>query len=82
MTKKNDFLDFLKKEVLVLDGATGTMLQKLDIPEIFFGGKNFAAFGDLLNFSKPEIVEKLHIDYFLAAVIGHSSNPFRTEPIL
>ena len=45
------FLDALKEQVLILDGAMGSMVQLLKLPDSAYGGEEFAMLSDLLVFS-------------------------------
>ena len=47
------FEDVLGKQVLILDGAMGTMVQNLDLDDAAFGGAAFKMLTDLLIFSRP-----------------------------
>ena len=44
------FEDVLRKQILVLDGAMGTMVQNLELDDTAFGGKAFKMLTDLLVF--------------------------------
>jgi len=46
------FADALKKQVLILDGAMGTMVQNLNLTDAAFGGAEFKMLTDLLIFSR------------------------------
>ncbi|WP_248510395.1 homocysteine S-methyltransferase family protein, partial [Sporosarcina sp. NCCP-2222] len=50
------FLDDLKHKVLLADGAMGTLLYSYGIDFCY----------EELNVEKPEIIEKIHLDYIAA----------------
>ena len=65
--------DALKKRILVLDGAMGTMIQTFTLTEDDYRGAEFKESeidlkgnSDLLTLSRPDVIEDIH-DQFLAA---------------
>lgn len=63
----------LKKRIMVLDGAMGTMIQGYGLTEEDYRGSLYADFAsdlkgnnDLLTLTKPDVIESIH-DAFLAA---------------
>ncbi len=76
-----NFLDTLKDRVLVLDGATGTMIQNLDLSDADFGGSDFRMLSDLLCFSRPEDIQGIHRAYFEAGANAVETNTFGASPM-
>lgn len=75
--------DELKKRILVLDGAMGTMLQRNKFEEADFRGNRFADFphplkgnNDLLSITQPEAVKAVHRAYFQAGADIVETNTF------
>lgn len=73
----------IKKRILVLDGAMGTMLQRYNFSESDFRGKRFADFplplkgnNDLLSLTQPEAIAKVHRQYFEAGADIVETNTF------
>ena len=73
----------LKKRILVLDGAMGTMLQRNKFEEADFRGNRFAYFphplkgnNDLLSITQPEAVKAVHRAYFAAGADIVETNTF------
>ena len=60
------FEDALKEQVLLLDGAMGTMVQSLNVTDATFGGSLFRMLTDLLTFARPEDLENIHLQYLRA----------------
>ena len=65
--------DELRHRILILDGATGTVLQQYGLTEADFRGERFANHPiplkgdhDLLNLTRPDIVRQTHQDYIRA----------------
>jgi 5-methyltetrahydrofolate--homocysteine methyltransferase len=65
------FLEALAERVLVIDGATGTMVQNLDLSDADFGGAEFKMLADLLVFSRPQDQVDIHLAYFRAGALGY-----------
>ncbi|MCL9809366.1 homocysteine S-methyltransferase family protein [Flavobacterium luminosum] len=75
--------DELKKRILVLDGAMGTMLQRNKFEEEDFRGQRFKDFpyllkgnNDLLSITQPEAVKAVHRAYFQAGADIVETNTF------
>ena len=67
------FLDFMKNNIVVIDGAMGTMLQKSglklgDIPESY-------------NITNPEIITDIHRQYLKAGANVITANTFGASPL-
>ncbi len=70
------FLETLQKQVLVLDGAMGTEIQALGLTDTDFGGTAFRMLSDLLCLSRPEAVQRIHLDYLRAGANAIETNTF------
>ncbi len=73
----------LKKRVLVLDGAMGTMLQQYKFTEEDFRGERFKDYpyslqgnNDLLSITQPEAIKTIHRKYFEAGADIVETNTF------
>ena len=73
----------IKKRILVLDGAMGTMLQRYKFEEEDFRGEHFKDFphplkgnNDLLSITQPEAVKSVHRAYFEAGADIVETNTF------
>ncbi|MCF6201657.1 MAG: homocysteine S-methyltransferase family protein, partial [Hydrogenimonas sp.] len=69
-----DVEELIKKRVLVIDGAMGTQLQSLEIPQEAWEGKEGC--NELLNATAPEIVRKIHERYAMAGADLIKTNTF------
>src|SRR4249919_4149766 len=83
-----EFLDLMRKRILVLDGAMGTMIQALKLNEEGYRGARFDAWNrevrgnnDLLNLSRPDAVRDIHLAYFRAGADIVSTNTFSSTAI-
>ena len=75
------FEDVLGKQVLVLDGAMGTMVQNLDLDDAAFGGAAFKMLTDLLIFSRPDDLEGIHLKYLRAGANLIETDTFGASPL-
>jgi len=73
----------LKKRILVLDGAMGTMLQQYNFSEDDFRGERFADYpsplqgnNDLLSLTQPKAISEIHAKYFEAGADIVETNTF------
>ena len=76
------FLDALKEQILVLDGAMGSMVQLLKLPDSAYGGEEYAMLSDLLVFSRPDQVrDNIHLEYLKAGANILETNTFGASPL-
>ena len=80
--------DVLRKNILVLDGAMGTMIQKREFKEEDFRGREFLShpqslygFNDILNLTKPSAIKEIHHLYLEAGANIITSNTFNSNVI-
>jgi 5-methyltetrahydrofolate--homocysteine methyltransferase len=75
------FLELLKREAVIIDGATGTMIQALTLTDADFGGSDYRMLSDLLVFSRPEEMKNIHKEYFRAGSHAVETNTFGASPM-
>jgi 5-methyltetrahydrofolate--homocysteine methyltransferase len=75
--------DLLKKRILVLDGAMGTMIQRYELTEADYRGERFKDYphdlkgnNDLLSLTRPDIIKEIHRQYFEAGADIVETNTF------
>ena len=80
--------NILKKRILLLDGAMGTMIQQYNLEEKDYRGDIFANHksslkgnNDLLSITKPKIIEKIHTQYLEAGADIIETNTFNANKI-
>jgi len=80
--------NILKKRMLLLDGAMGTMIQEYNLEEQDYRGDIFANHksslkgnNDLLSITKPKIIEKIHTQYLEAGSDIIETNTFNANKI-
>ena len=69
-----DLLDALSQRVLVGDGAMGTMLQAADLTLDDFN--DLEGCNEILNETRPDVIEQIHRDYFEAGADAVETNTF------
>jgi len=72
-----------REKILVLDGAMGTVIQRLGYGEADFRGSRFLDHAhdqkgnnDLLILTQPDAIRQIHLDYFLAGADVCETNTF------
>ena len=68
--------DELKKRILVLDGAMGTMIQAADLSPADFGGEEYDGCNEYLTLTAPKTIEAIHEAYLKAGSDIISTNTF------
>lgn len=88
MIQKPDIRTELKKRILVLDGAMGTMIQRYNLTEEDYRGEQFRGFphdqkgnNDLLCLTQPRIIEEIHKQYLEAGADIIETNTFNANRI-
>ncbi len=78
----------IKKRILVLDGAMGTMLQRYNFSEEDFRGERFKDFphsvkgnNDLLSITQPVAIAEVHAAYYEAGADIVETNTFSSTTI-
>ena len=86
--KRIALLAAARERILVLDGAMGTMIQRLDYDEAAFRGQRFADFhrdlrgnNDLLILTQPKAIEDIHAEYLRAGADIVATNTFSSTSI-
>lgn len=72
----------LKKHILILDGAMGTMLQQQDLTEEDFGGAELDGCNEYLCKTRPDVLLRIHRDYLKAGSDIISTNTFGATPLV
>ncbi|VAW54076.1 5-methyltetrahydrofolate--homocysteine methyltransferase, partial [hydrothermal vent metagenome] len=78
----------LKQRILLLDGATGTMIQRHKLDEVAYRGERFADWSsdlkgnnDLLAITQPEIIYGIHQQYLEAGADIIETNTFNATTV-
>src|SRR5690606_40727978 len=77
-----------RERILVLDGATGTMIQRHRLEEADFRGERFsdwpsplAGNNDLLCLTRPDVVTDIHLAYLEAGADIIETNTFNSTAL-
>ena len=88
MTKESKIRQELKHRILVLDGAMGTMIQRVKLTEEDFRGEQFAHWtmplkgdNDLLSLTKPSVISEIHEGFLEAGADIIATNTFNATRI-
>ena len=83
-----DIREEIKKRVLILDGAMGTMIQRYKLDEAGYRGEAFKNHAselkgnnDALNISQPHLIEKIHAAYLEAGADILETNTFNSNSL-
>ena len=85
---KQNIEEIIKKKILILDGAMGTMIQKHKLQESDFRGDQFLenpklqkGNNDLLSITRPEVIKGIHREYLEAGADIITTNTFNSNRI-
>src|SRR4249920_1613866 len=89
MTETEQTLEqLLAKRILVLDGAMGTMIQRLKLTEADFRGERFKSHphdlkgnNDVLVLTRPEAIATIHAEYLDAGSDIIETNTFSSTTV-
>ncbi|MBE9537008.1 MAG: methionine synthase, partial [Proteobacteria bacterium] len=83
-----DLYSQLKKRILILDGAMGTMIQRHKLTEADFRGDRFQDHekelkgnNDLLSLTRPDVIQEIHEEYLAAGADIVETNSFNANAI-
>jgi 5-methyltetrahydrofolate--homocysteine methyltransferase len=72
--------DLLRRRILVLDGAMGTMIQGRGLTAADFGGAQYEGCNEQLNLTRPDVIADIHAAYIEAGADLISTNTFGCAP--
>ena len=80
--------DSIKERILILDGAMGTMIQGYNLTEKDFRGRlellqmlNYQGNNDMLNLTRPDVIEDIHRRYLKAGADIITTNTFSSQRV-
>jgi len=83
-----EFEKRLKDQILILDGAMGTMIQSYKLDEAGYRGERFADWqsdlqgnNDLLSLTQPKIIRDIHSAYLKAGADIVETNTFNANSV-
>jgi 5-methyltetrahydrofolate--homocysteine methyltransferase len=72
----------LKKKIMILDGAMGTMIQQENLTEDDFGGEDLDGCNEYLVITRPDVISKIHEAYFAAGADIIETNTFGSTSVV
>jgi len=85
---KRDLARLFAERIVVLDGAMGSVIQTYGLEEKDFRGERFLSHphdlkgnNDLLSLTRPDVIEKIHGEYFAAGADMVETNTFNSTSI-
>src|SRR5258708_35738328 len=86
LNKATELERLLRERIVLLDGAMGTMIQSYGLDEAAFRGERFRAWhkdlkglNDLLNLTRPSVIEEIHRQYLEAGADILETNTFNAQ---
>ena len=86
--KRASIEEAIKKRILLLDGAMGTMIQSYALTETDFRGMRFALHpcqlqgnNDILVLTRPDVIKEIHLSYLEAGADIVTTNTFNAQRI-
>lgn len=71
-----------REKIIILDGAMGTMLQQAGLTAKDFGGEKFEGCNEILNLTRPDLIEQIHDTYYRAGADVVETNTFGATPLV
>ncbi|MFD0711661.1 methionine synthase [Paenibacillus sp. GCM10027626] len=68
--------EMLKRRILILDGAMGTMIQQCDLTARDFGGEDLEGCNEMLVLTRPDVIRDIHEAYLEAGADILETNTF------
>ncbi|WP_102275416.1 methionine synthase [Cytobacillus massiliigabonensis] len=80
--QKSVLSDQLKKKILIMDGAMGTMLQNANLSADDFGGEEYEGCNEYLTITSPSLIERIHLEYLHAGADIIETNTFGATSVV
>ena len=79
---KQSIVEQMKKKILILDGAMGTMLQQANLTAEDFGGEAYEGCNEYVNVTRPDVIRSIHDAYLQAGADIIETNTFGATSIV
>jgi 5-methyltetrahydrofolate--homocysteine methyltransferase len=87
-TRARELPELLKRRIVIIDGAMGTLIQRFKLTETDFRGERFRDHpkdlkgnNELLQFSRPDVLRQIHDQYLAAGADIIETNTFGATSI-
>ena len=74
--------ELLRERILVLDGGMGTMLQAVELGPQDYGGEQYEGCPEALVLHRPDVIRRIHEQYYEAGADIVETNTFGGTPIV
>jgi 5-methyltetrahydrofolate--homocysteine methyltransferase len=81
-SSSEQLIDLLKRRILVLDGAVGTMIQSLHPTAHDFGGPEYEGCNEHLVLTCPNLIRRIHREYLEAGADIVQTNTFGSTDLV
>ncbi|WP_281887190.1 methionine synthase [Paenibacillus sp. YYML68] len=81
-TTKKSLLEQLQHKIMILDGAMGTMIQQENLTADDFGGEELDGCNEILVLTRPELIRRIHEQYFEAGADLVETNTFGATSVV
>lgn len=72
----------MREKILILDGAMGTMLQNARLTAEDFGGEEYEGCNEILNLTRPDLIQSIHEAYLEAGADIVETNTFGATSVV
>lgn len=79
---KNRVREQLEKKILILDGAMGTVIQQENLTAEDFGGEALEGCNEMLNLTRPDVIQNIHERYLEAGADIIETNTFGATSVV
>ena len=76
-----EFTEYLKENILFVDGAMGTMTQELNLAASYYGGEAYQMLPDILVLTHPEAIIDIHLKYLQVGASALETNTLCSSPL-
>lgn len=80
--EKPSLQEQMKKKILILDGAMGTMIQQEELTAQDFGGEELEGCNENLNLTRPDVIRRIHEAYLAAGADIIETNTFGATSVV
>ncbi len=76
------FLQRIKEKIIIFDGAMGTNLFTYNLTAEDYGGDEYEGCPEMLNITKPEVIQEIHSRFFEAGADIVETNSFGSSELV
>lgn len=80
--RRKPLKEIIQKKIWIIDGAMGTMLQRVNLTPDDFGGETYEGCNEMLNLTRPDVILDIHKAYLEAGANIIETNTFGATPVV